>query len=118
MTSTGVLEVDYSDTTPTVTHTCDDRGSIDTRADASGPTDYGHDPLGRLTSRTHTATPASCSCDKAGNDTDRVSDLSYSYASPGTAACAGAPATGADTALRWRSMAMRVMVSGRGGSRR
>jgi YD repeat-containing protein len=45
---------------------------------------------------------------EAGNDTDRVSDLSYSYASPGSAACAGAPATGADTALRWKSTGNRT----------
>ena len=186
-----VLEIDYSDTTPTVTYTYDSRGSIDTRTDASGLTDYGYDPLGRLTSRTHTTTPAGVSYSydmagnlatatngagttsyrydtrnlvteltapdgrritfthdgsgrrtdtvfhpttgtsydgynttgsfaahthtdydaagritrvwtaRAGNDADRVSDWSYSYASPGPDSCASAPAAGTDTALRW-----------------
>ncbi|SMO84560.1 RHS repeat-associated core domain-containing protein [Geodermatophilus aquaeductus] len=187
-----VLEVDYSDTTPTVAYAYDDAGTIDTRSDASGTTDYGYDPLGRLTSRSHTANasgPVSYSYDKAGNlatatnaagttrysydsrnlviravtpsgraiefthdpsgrrtdtvfhptagfsydgystptsfaahthtdydaagritqtwtaqagnDTDRVTDLSYTYASPGPAACPNAPATGTDTGLRW-----------------
>ena len=181
-----VIEVDYSDATPSVTYTYDARGSIDARTDASGTTDHGHDPLGRLTSRSHTANPGGVSYSydkagnlasatnaagttrysydtrnlvtravspsgrvidfahdpsgrrtdtwfnatstgydsttfaahthtdydassritrvwtaKAGNDADRVTDLSYSYASPGTA-CAGAPAAGTDTALRWK----------------
>ena len=39
---------------------------------------------------------------KAGNDTDRVTDLTYSYASPGGTVCPGAPAAGADTGLRWK----------------
>jgi RHS repeat-associated protein len=35
------------------------------------------------------------------NDTARVSDLSYSYASPGTGSCPTAPPAGTDTSLRW-----------------
>ncbi len=38
---------------------------------------------------------------RASDDTLRVSDLSYSYASTGTASCATAPAAGVDTALKW-----------------
>jgi RHS repeat-associated protein len=39
---------------------------------------------------------------RASDDNDRVSDLSYSYASPGTGSgCATAPAAAQDTSLRW-----------------
>lgn len=187
-----ILEVDYSDATPTVSYTYDDAGSIDSRTDVSGATTYDYDPLGRLTARSHTAnssggvsysydkagnlatarnaagtttysydsrnlvtraaspsgrvidfthdpsgkrtdtrfntttgtpypgtvTPTSFAAhthtdfdasgqvsrvwtSRAGNDNDRVSDLTYSYASPGSAACANAPASGTATSLRW-----------------
>jgi RHS repeat-associated protein len=39
---------------------------------------------------------------RASNDATRVSDLSYSYASPGTGGCSTAPAAGQDTSLRWK----------------
>ncbi len=87
-----------------------------------GPTiGFAHDTTGRRTdtwyetntartsfaAHTHTDYDASSRVtrvwtSRAGNDADRVSDLSYSYASPGPAACADAPATGADTDLRWK----------------
>jgi RHS repeat-associated protein len=51
-----------------------------------------YDADGRLT-RTWTS--------RAGNDGDRVSDLSYTYTSPGTDACATAPPAGKVTSLRW-----------------
>ncbi|TQN35374.1 YD repeat-containing protein, partial [Blastococcus colisei] len=50
-----VLEVDFSDTTPSVSYTYDSAGRVATRADASGTTTYTYDPLGRLASRVHTA---------------------------------------------------------------
>lgn len=52
-----------------------------------------YDPSSRIT-RTWTA--------QNSNDATRVDDLTYSYASPGSGVCAGAPATNADTALRWK----------------
>ena len=63
--------------------------------DAAGFAAHTHndyDADGRLT-RTWTS--------RAGNDGDRVSDLSYSYTSPGTDACATAPPAGMVTSLRW-----------------
>lgn len=38
---------------------------------------------------------------RASDDNDRGVGLSYSYASPGTGACATAPPAGQDTGLRW-----------------
>ncbi|WP_158544489.1 RHS repeat domain-containing protein [Blastococcus sp. TBT05-19] len=51
-----------------------------------------YDADGRLT-RTWTA--------RAGNDGDRVADLSYDYISPGAGACTTAPPAGLVTSLRW-----------------
>lgn len=39
---------------------------------------------------------------RASADATQVSDLSYSYASPGTNGCATAPPAGQDTSLRWK----------------
>ncbi|HET7327156.1 MAG TPA: RHS repeat-associated core domain-containing protein, partial [Nocardioidaceae bacterium] len=51
-----VIEIGYSDTTPSVTYTYDTAGNTTSRTDGSGPAantvDYGHDGLDRLTSRT------------------------------------------------------------------
>jgi RHS repeat-associated protein len=44
----------FSDSTPAVTNTYTDAGSIKTRTDANGTTTYGYDQLGRLTSRVNT----------------------------------------------------------------
>ena len=179
-----VLQVDFSDSTTTVSYTHNSAGQVATRTDASGVTTYTYDPLGRLASRVHpaggglltyaydlvgelvtetdgggttthayddrnllesTETPdgrvirygydpdgkrsdtwfatntakttwaAHSHTDydasgrvvrvwtaRASNDATRVSDLSYSYASPGNGSCATAPpTTGADSGLRW-----------------
>jgi RHS repeat-associated protein len=187
-----VLEVDYSDSTPSVEYIYDPAGRVATRTDASGVTTYTYDPLGRLASRVHTAGGmVSYGYDRAGNlasetdtsgttsysydernlltrvtltggqhidfgydpdgrrtdtwfattaahtvfgahthtdydasgritrvwsarssnDADRVSDLSYSYAAPGTGSCASAPPVGQDTALRWAQTDNRTGVT-------
>jgi RHS repeat-associated protein len=179
-----VTEVNYSDSTPSVSYSYDTAGRVQTRTDASGITTYTYDPLGRLAARAHTAgggtltygydlagnltsetdangttthsydernllvrteTPdnrminfaydgdgrrtdtwfatdasnygwaARTHVDydasgrisrmwtaRASNNNTRVSDLTYSYAAPGTGWCAFSPPAGQDTSLRWR----------------
>ncbi len=50
-----VTEIDYSDTTASVSYTYDSAGRVQTRTDGSGITTYTYDPLGRLASRLHSA---------------------------------------------------------------
>lgn len=81
-----VLEVDYSDSTPTVVYTYDSAGRTDTRTDTSGLTSFDYDPLGRLTSRSYGVGgingSVSYSYDKVGNLATAVNaagTTTYSY---------------------------------------
>lgn len=105
----------------TTSYTYDTRSLVTRIIDHSGRTiDFAHDATGRRTDtwfatntahttfamHTHTDYDASNRVTRvwsarASNDATRVSDLSYSYASPGPAACANAPTLGADTGIRW-----------------
>jgi RHS repeat-associated protein len=109
----------------TTRYSYDTRNLVTRAVSPSGrPIDFTHDPSGRRTdtrfnvtsdgygatsfaAHTHTDYDASSRVTrvwtaKAGSDADRVTDLSYSYASPGPTACANAPAAGVDTSLRWK----------------
>ncbi|RZU33972.1 RHS repeat-associated protein [Blastococcus saxobsidens] len=109
----------------TTTYAYDARNLVTRAVSPAGrPIEFTHDASGRRTdtwfnrttdgyngtttfaAHTHTDYDASSRVARvwtarAGNDADRVTDFTYSYASPGTSVCAGAPAAGTDTGIRW-----------------
>ncbi|WP_409332947.1 RHS repeat domain-containing protein [Trujillonella humicola] len=109
----------------TTTYSYDTRNLVTTLTGPDGRrVDFAHDDTGRRTdtwfhvvpvgydattwaAHTHTDYDAASRITRtwtarASNDATRVSDISYSYASPGPAVCPGAPPVDTDTSLRWR----------------
>jgi RHS repeat-associated protein len=109
------------DTSGTTSYTYDSRNLVTRTTLTDGKNiDFGYDPDGRRTdtwfstTAAHTSFAAHTHTDydgdgrmtrvwssRASNDADRVSDLSYSYLSPGTGSCATAPPANQPTSLRW-----------------
>ncbi|GAA4424082.1 hypothetical protein GCM10023169_20460 [Georgenia halophila] len=84
------LSVDYSTTAaaPDITYTYSPAGQVTTRVDTSGTTTYGHDQLGQLISRSHSAGGGTIAYgyDKAGrlaSTTDTRGTTSYEYDTAG-----------------------------------
>jgi RHS repeat-associated protein len=110
-----------TDTSGTTSYTYDARNLVTRITLTDGKhIDFGYDPDGRRTdtwfstTAAHTTFGAHTHTDydgdgrmtrvwssRASNDADRVSDLSYSYTSPGTGSCATAPPANTPTSLRW-----------------